>query len=82
MEEQEILGLVRHNQRLYTERKEGLMRGIKHPRNPGKIYYPKDWMMLKCDDGEWRPCVVYVSKKFERYARRADQFEKFEVAHD
>ena len=82
MKEQEILDLVRHNQRLYTERKEGLMRGMKHPRNPDMVYYPIDIIQGKCEDGKWRQMVLYVSKSQERYLRRVDNFEKFEVAYD
>ena len=82
MKEQEILNLVKYNQALYTERKEGPMRGMKHPRNPDMVYYPIDVIQGKCEDGEWRPMVLYVSKSQERYLRRADNFEKFEVTHD
>ena len=81
MEKQEILDLVRHNQRLYIEREEGQMRGIKHPRNPYMVYYPIDAIQGKCEDGKWRPMVLYVSKSQERYLRRADNFEKFEVVY-
>lgn len=81
MEKQEILDLVRHNQRLYIERKEGPMRGIKHPRNPDMVYYPIDIIQGKCEDGEWRPMVLYVSKSQEQYLRRVDNFEKFEVVY-
>lgn len=81
MEKQEILDLVKHNQRLYMEHKEGPMRGIKHPRNPDQIYYPQAVYDMKCDDGEWRPGVLYLSKDYKHYVRRADQFEKFEVVY-
>lgn len=82
MEKQEILDMVRHNQRLYTERKEGPMRGIKHPRNPDMVYYPQQMVEVKCDDGEWRPGVLYISKDYQHhYVRRADQFGKFEVVY-
>ena len=82
MKEQEILDLVRHNQRLYTGQKEGQMRGMKHPRNPYMVYYPIDVIQSKCEDGKWRPMALYVSKSQERYLRRPDNFEKFEVTHD
>ena len=79
MKEQDILELVRHNERLYIERKRGQMRGITHPRNPYMVYYPIGAIQGKCEDGKWRPMVLYVSKSQERYLRRADNFEKFEV---
>lgn len=81
MEKQEILDLVRHNQRLYIEQKEDTMRGIKHPRNQYMVYYPIDVIQGKCEDGKWRPMVLYVSKSQERYLRRVDNFEKFEVVY-
>ena len=48
MKEQEILDLVRHNQRLYIERKEGPMRGITHPRNPDMVHQVERGNALLC----------------------------------
>lgn len=77
MNEKEILEITLHNSHCEE------MRFIQHPRNPDMVYYPQQVVEVKCDDGQWRPGVLYVSKGYQHhYVRRADQFEKFEVVYD
>ncbi|UOT58025.1 hypothetical protein PP651_gp54 [Aeromonas phage ZPAH14] len=74
MEKQVILEIVEHNAArvgLYTG-----LRWIAHPNNPNQRYHASRLVKMHCDDGEWRPGVIY-SDGLTTYCRRADDFAKF-----
>lgn len=74
MKEKEILELADHNVAragLYAG-----LRWISHPKNPATQYYVSQVVLMHCDDGEWRPGILY-SDGIRTYCRRADDFAKF-----